>query len=195
MQPNNKQKQNRIPNSTSYIASKIILLPTLHRIVKYCSNLNPAILDQCSLWWGTWRAGDPAWEPSRLPGPEWAGQMPSAAPLLLLRSWRAPPACLSCSPPASFLCPQDQCGLERAYEGTGPGPRAGQTSLADWAGETLGVLPPDSSPRVSLQAWEPLSLLSHPSGVPVLSGLHFSTPLSPRTSYWFTWGSSHLLGR
>ena len=44
----------------------------------------------------TQRAGDLTWEPSRLSGLEWAGQMPS--PLLLLQSWRAPPACLSCSP-------------------------------------------------------------------------------------------------
>ena len=93
--------------------------------------------------------------------------------LLLLRSWRAPPACLSCSPLASLLCPQDQRGQEGASEGIGPSPRARQTSLADWAGETLGMLPPDPSPQGSLQAWEPLPLLSHPSGALVLSVLQF----------------------
>ena len=61
--------------------------------------------------------------------------------------------------------------------GVGPGPITGQASPADWAEETLGVLPPDPSPQGSLRAWEPLPPLSHPSGAP--SGLHFSSPLSP----------------
>ena len=84
--------------------------------------------------------------------------------------------------------PQDQPGPEGTSEGIGPSQRAGQTSLADWAEETLGPLAPDPSPGGSLQAWEPLPPLSHPSGVPVLSSLHFSSPLSPPTSYRFTWG-------
>ena len=89
---------------------------------------------------------------------------------------------------ASLLSPQDQPSLEGTSGGVGPGPRAGQTSLADWAGETLGLLPTDLSPQGSLQVWEPLPPLSHPSGAPVLSGLHLSSPLSPVTSYRFTWG-------
>ena len=43
------------------------------------------------------RAGDLTWEPSSLPGLEWAGQTPSS-PLTCssgLMSGRAPPACLS----------------------------------------------------------------------------------------------------
>ena len=32
-------------------------------------------------------------------------------------------------------------------------------------------------------------LISLASGAPILSGLHFSSPLSPPTSYQFTWGS------
>ena len=104
------------------------------------------------------------------------------------QSWRVPPTCLSAFTPASFLCPQDQHGPDRASEGIRPSPRAGQTSLADRAGDTLGALPPDPSPQESLQAWEPLLPLSHPSGALVLSGLHFSSPLCPPTSYRFTWG-------
>ena len=40
------------------------------------------------------RTGDLTWEPSRLPGFDWAGQTPSS-PLLLLQCGRAPPTCLS----------------------------------------------------------------------------------------------------
>ena len=79
-------------------------------------------------------------------------------------------------PPASLLCSQDAHGPEGASEGVGPGPRARQTSPAEWAGDTLGVLPTDPSPQGSLQAWEPLPRLSHPSEAPVLSGLRFSSP-------------------
>ena len=55
------------------------------------------------------RAGDITWDPSRLPGLEWAGQMPSS-PLLLLPSgvWEGP----SCLPHlislASLRCLRDQ---------------------------------------------------------------------------------------
>ena len=83
---------------------------------------------QARLW--SQRAGDPTWEPSRFPGLEWVGQMTSA-PLLLLRSRRAPPTCLSCSAPAFLLRPQDQRGPEGASEGVGPSRRAGQTSPSD----------------------------------------------------------------
>ena len=68
------------------------------------------------------RAGDLTWEPSRLPGLEWVGQMPSS-PLLLLRSgvWEGPSRLPLLISPASLLCPQDQCGLGRgALDGRGP---------------------------------------------------------------------------
>ena len=57
------------------------------------------------------RAGDLTWEPSRLPGLKWVGQMPSS-PLLHLRSgiWEGPshlPLLISL---ASLLCPQGQYG-------------------------------------------------------------------------------------
>ena len=133
------------------------------------------------------RAGDPTWEPSRFPRLEWVGQT-SFTPLPLFPSRGAPPSCLSSSPPASLLCPQNQHGPEGPSESIGPGPRAGQTSPADREGKILGMLPPDLSPRGSLQAWEPLPPLSHPSGVLLLSSLHFSSPLSPATSYQFPWG-------
>ena len=55
-----------------------------------------------SAWSGLWRVGD---RPGSL-GPQWVEQTPST-PLPLLWSWRPPPACLSCSLPDSFLCPQD----------------------------------------------------------------------------------------
>ena len=49
------------------------------------------------------RAGDLTWEPSRLPGLEWVGQMPSAPLLLLLQGPSRLPLLIS---PASLLCPQ-----------------------------------------------------------------------------------------
>ena len=133
------------------------------------------------------RAGDPTWEPSRLPGPEWVGQVPSApslAPLVLEGPSYLPLLFCPGLPPMSPGPMQPGGGLW----GYRIWPRAGQTSPADWAGEILGMLPPDPSPRGSLQVWEHLPPLSHPSAAPVLSGLHFSSPLSPPTSYWFTWG-------
>ena len=85
------------------------------------------------------RAGDPTWEPSRLSRPERVGPVPSAL-LLLLRSWRAPPACLSCSPLASLLWPQDLCG--RGWWGVVPwrvGDPAWELSRipgVEWVGQT-----------------------------------------------------------
>ena len=153
-----------------------------------CSPLAFLVCPRTSVAWrGPWKAGNPDWKLSRFSGPKWEGQTPSA-PLLLLRSWRAPPACLSCSPPASLLCPQDQRVPEGASEGVGAAPRAGQTSWADWAGETLGSLPPRSEPlRVPPGMGTP-PRLSHPSGAPALSSLHFSSSLSSPISYWFAWG-------
>ena len=64
---------------------------------------------------GSWRAPHPwsqragklLWEPSRLPGLEWAGQMPSS-PLLLLRSgvWEGPSLLPLLISPASLLWPR-----------------------------------------------------------------------------------------
>ena len=72
--------------------------------------------------WGTWPGS-----PAGFPGLCGWGKCP------LLWSWRAPPACLSCSPLASLLCPQDQHGHEGALEGrrTGvlPGPECRANAL------------------------------------------------------------------
>ena len=55
----------------------------------------------------------PAWELSRLPGPQLAGQSPSAPlPLLLDGPFRLPPLIF----PASLLCPQDPGSLDGALE-------------------------------------------------------------------------------
>ena len=160
-------------------------LPLLISLVSFLRSQDPHYLE------GTLEGRRLAWELSRFPMPQWAGQTPSA-PFPFLWSWRGPPACLSCSLPASLLCLQDQPGPEGTSEGIGPGLRAGQTSPADWARETLGAIPPDPSPQGSLQAWEPLPTLSRPSGAPDLSGLHFSfphfSPFSSPTSYLFAWG-------
>ena len=84
---------------------------------------------QTCLW--SQRVGDPAGEPSRFPEPKCVGQMPST-PLSLLPCWGSPPSCLSCSPLASLLCPEDQQSLDGASGGVGPGPRTRQISPANW---------------------------------------------------------------
>ena len=129
------------------------------------------------LW--PWRAEDQVQDLSRLTGPEWEGEMPSLPPLIL-RSQRAlpcPPLLFSPRLPPMPLRPTRPGGALGGRR-TWPRSPAGFPG-PDWAGEMLGMLPPDPpSPRGSLQAWEPLPAPSHPSGVPVLSGLHFSSPLT-----------------
>ena len=105
------------------------------------------------------------------PWPDWVGQMPSS-PLPLL------PERHSCLPllisPASLLCPQDPRGLE---------------GLRRWAyqpGSSVGSLGPSGlcdCPPLFLEGPSHLPLLISPaSGALILSGLHFSSPLSPPTS-------------
>ena len=115
------------------------------------------------------RAGDPTWELSRFPRLEWVVPTPSI-PLLLFRSWRPPPACLSCSPLATLLCFQDQRSPEGASESIGPSPRAGQNSPADWVGGTLGALPPIRAPKGS-------SVHGNPS--PLQPPLRGASPVQP----------------
>ena len=93
-------------------------------------------------WRGLWRVGDQPRSSAGSLGPSGWGRRP----LLLSCSLGPRGHCLSCSLPASLLCPQDQPGPEGTSEGIGPGLRAGQTSPASWAGETLGALRPDPSP-------------------------------------------------
>ena len=92
------------------------------------------------------RAGDPTWEPSMLPELKCVEQTPPA-PLPLLWSWRAPPACLSCSPPASLLCPQDPHGPEGLWRVGDPTWELSRLPGLEWAGDTLGVLPPIRAPK------------------------------------------------
>ena len=80
------------------------------------------------------------------------------------QSWRVPPTCLSAFTPASFLCPQDQHGPDRASEGIRPSPRAGQTSLADRAGDTLVRFRLIQAPKSPSRHGNPFSLSATPQG-------------------------------
>ena len=131
------------------------------------------------------------------PGLRGQGTSPgSPAGFLGSSGWDKCPPLLSCSsnlggplPPASpdlptsLLCPQDPRSLDGALEGGyWPGSSAG--SLAQ-VGQAI-ALPPlplflESPSRLPL-------LISQSSGVWILSGLHFSSPVSPPTSYGFTLG-------
>ena len=126
------------------------------------------------------RAGDLTWEPSRLPGLLWAGQLPSASLLLLLDGSSHLPLLMSS---ASLLCPQDPCGLAGALEG---GYWLG--SSAGCPARVGGAIALLSSPALPRESLPPASPDLGASGAPILSGLHFSSPLSPPTSYQFTLG-------
>ena len=56
----------------------------------------------------------------------WVGGANALCSSLAPLSWRTPPACLSCCPPASLLCPQDHPGTEGSSEGVEPSRRAGR---------------------------------------------------------------------
>ena len=136
------------------------------------------------------REGDLTWEPSRLPGLEWAGQMPSSPLLLLPEGPSHLPLLIS---PASLLYPQDQCGQGGgvALEGRGPAWELSRLTVLEWAGQTPSLLS-SFSQRVPLAclSWSPQpqerqSCLASTS--PPLS-----VPPHPTCSLW---GSSHLLGR
>ena len=85
------------------------------------------------------REGDLTWEPSRLPGLEWAGQMPSSPLLLLPEGPSHLPLLIS---PASLLYPQDQCGQGGgvALEGRGPAWELSRLTVLEWAGQTPSLL-------------------------------------------------------
>ena len=76
------------------------------------------------------RAGDLTWEPSRLPGLEWAGQMPSSPLLLLLKGPFCLPLLISL---ASLLCLQDPRGLEGALVGRGSAWELSRLPVPEWA--------------------------------------------------------------
>ena len=130
------------------------------------------------------RAGDLTWEPSRLPGLEWAGQTPSS-PLLLFQCLQEGSSCL----PLLFF-PQPPSHAPRTHAAWRGLWRAGlawepsRLPRPEWARRSpsapLPLLPEGPSCL-------PL-LISPASVVPILFGFHFSSPLSPPMSYRFTWG-------
>ena len=114
------------------------------------------------------------------PWPKWARQSPSTPLPLLPESPSHLPLLISL---ASLLCPQDPRGLEGALEG-GTGLGAQQAPWPKWARQSPStplLLLPESPSHLPL-------LISLASGVPILSGLHFSSHLGTPTSYRFTLG-------
>ena len=125
-----------------------------------------------------------AWELSRFPCPQWAGQSPSALLLLPLDGPSCLPLLIS---PASLLCLQDPRGLDGALDegnrlesSAGSAARVGQVialcSLPTLPGEPLLPASPDLPglrgtdlvwPPL-LSPWSPYVLLVH-SGVPPVS--------------------------
>ena len=112
------------------------------------------------------RAGHLTWEPSRLPGFELEGQTPSS-PLLLLWSWRALPACLSCCCRPPSYAPRTNVGWGLGGQGTGQG--AQQAPQAKWAGQSpsapLQLLPEGPSHLPLLISWASLLCPQDPSGL------------------------------
>ena len=130
------------------------------------------------------RAGDLTWEPSGLPGCP-VGFLDSSGQgkcHLLLRGGPSHlPLLIS---PASLLCPQGPTwprgGLGRQGIGLGT-QKAPQPECARRSPSAPLPLFPESPSCLPL-------LISLASGVLILSGLHFSSPFSPPTSYRFTLG-------
>ena len=123
-----------------------------------------------------------AWELSRLSQPQWGRQSPSAPLPLLLDGPSRLPFLIS---PASLLCPQAGPLWPRwGFGGWGSGLGAQQAPWPERARQS-----PSTPLRLFLESPSHLPLLISPaSGVPILSGFHFSSPLGPPTSYWFTLG-------
>ena len=128
-----------------------------------------------------WRAEGQVWDPSRLSGPEWAGEMlgafsPPTNPLIL----EGPYPLASLLPPPPSYAPRTSVAWRWPWRAEDPAREPSRLPGANWAGQTLGTLPPPQHPSLcrSLQAWAPLPSPSHPSGAPVLSSLHFSSPLT-----------------
>ena len=123
----------------------------------------------------------PHWEPSRPPVLEWVGQLPSAPLLLLLEGPSCLPLLIS---PASLLYPQGPMWPGGTLEGRRLAWELLSLTRLEWVGRS-------SSTPLLLFSESPSCLpllISLASGVMILSGLHFSSPLSPPTSYCFTLG-------
>ena len=114
--------------------------------------------------------------------PKWVGQSPSAPLLLLLDGSCCLPLLIS---PASLLCPQDPCGLDRALEGGyWLGSSAGSPTQVDQAialpsslalrGESLSPASPDlPSLRGTDPVWPSLFLCLRS---PYVLLVHFGVP-------------------
>ena len=128
-----------------------------------------------------------AWELSRLPWPEWAGQTPSAPLLFLPQGPSRLPLLIS---PASLLCPQDPHGLDGALEWGGPA-----WVLSRLPGPSG---PGDRPPLLSCSSWRvrPTCLLLPPQPQGCRSFLASTSPPHsvPLRATGSIWGSSHLLG-
>ena len=110
-----------------------------------------------------------------LPQPSFRGAGPEVRPLLLLplpslplpqdlRGWMGPPWA------------EDQAqNLSRFL-----GAQVGRGNLATLP---FDPLPSQWSPNFPLRAWDPFPSPSRPSGAPVLSSLHFSSPFTPPTPH------------
>ena len=131
---------------------------------------------------------DLTWEPSRLPGLQWVGQTPSAplfpegpSHLPLLFSPRPP----SYAPRTSVARGMGGHGGQGTSLGTQQAPQP------KWAGQS-----PSASLLPLLEGPSRLPFLISPaSGAPILSDLHFSSPLStPLCHTGSLGGSSCLLG-
>ena len=124
----------------------------------------------------------PRWTPNRgwiplgvgtppFPQPPLSSAIPEVRPLLLLP---LPPRPL----------PQDPCGWrgprwadDQARDLSGfPGAQVGRRNLATLP---FDPLPSQWFPNFPLRAWDPFPSPSQPSGAPVPSHLHFSSPFTP----------------
>ena len=115
----------------------------------------------------------------------------SPAPLVL----EGPPCLPLPISPASLLCPQDLRSPEGTIEGIRPSPRAERTSLANWAGDVLAMLPPIPEPKGVQRSGNPSPLSATPQGCwscPVSTSPPPSVPPHPTSSVG---GSSCHLGR
>ena len=112
-------------------------------------------------------------------------------PLLSCSSQSSPPACLSCSPLGLLPMPRkDPRDLEGALEGRGSAWELSRLPWPQWAGQL-----PSAALPLLLDGPSHLPLLISPaSGALILSGLHFSSTLSPLHPTGSFWGSSHLFG-
>ena len=131
-------------------------LPLLISLVSFLRSQDPHYLE------GTLEGRRLAWELSRFPMPQWAGQTPSA-PFPFLWSWRGPPACLSCSLPASLLCLQDQPGPEGTSEGIGPS-EPGRLSQVIGKGKRCASSPLIGAPKDPSRRGNPSPISATPQG-------------------------------